>query len=395
MALNSVITNAGAMVALQSLNKTNDMMDTTQKRISTGYRVSDAKDDGAAFAVAQKVRGDVAGLTSANEQLGGAKGLLDTTLAGLNKVSTTMSELKGVMVKLADNKVTGEERAGYVAQFDKLTASVNNYVSDATYNGKTLLVTPKDADGATIAKPDTTALTAAKAAMDEAGLALPDLDTPFDPSATLPTLAEYMADPDNALDNFTAAAAAYTGTGADSVGDEAKVADYAAAAETYFLAAASASTASAAYDAAMTSSNINVVRNEKATSYSIDAVDMSTLKITKPAAEAGGEITAEQWATALNGGPGATPTTGSFAAAEKSVSEALVQFGNDSRAIDGQISFNKDRLDAMESGLGALIDADLAKESARMQSLTIRQQLGTTSLSTANQSPSALLSLFR
>ena len=49
----------------------------------------------------------------------------------------------------------------------------------------------------------------------------------------------------------------------------------------------------------------------------------------------------------------------------------------------------------MESGLGALIDADLAKESARMQSLTIRQQLGTTSLSTANQSPSALLSLFR
>lgn len=60
MAANSVMTNYGAMVALQSLNRTADEMSTTQKRVSTGLRVSDAKDDGAAFAVAQKVRGDVA-----------------------------------------------------------------------------------------------------------------------------------------------------------------------------------------------------------------------------------------------------------------------------------------------------------------------------------------------
>jgi flagellin len=115
----------------------------------------------------------------------------------------------------------------------------------------------------------------------------------------------------------------------------------------------------------------------------------------KPKAAAGAEISAQQWSEALNGGVGAQPAANSFAAAEKNVNAALVQFGNDSRSIDGQISFNKDRLDALESGLGALIDADLAKESARMQSLTIRQQLGTTSLSTANQQPSSLLSLFR
>jgi hypothetical protein len=74
MSLNSVNTNLGAMVALQSLNRTNEALNTTQKRVSTGYRVSDAKDDGAAFAVAQSVRADVAGLTAANEQLGGVKG---------------------------------------------------------------------------------------------------------------------------------------------------------------------------------------------------------------------------------------------------------------------------------------------------------------------------------
>ena len=52
-------------------------------------------------------------------------------------------------------------------------------------------------------------------------------------------------------------------------------------------------------------------------------------------------------------------------------------------------------MDALETGLGALVDADLAMESARMQALQIKQQLGTQSLSIANQAPQSLLSLFR
>ncbi len=56
----------GAMVALQSLNLTNTQLAATEKRISTGFRVADATDDGAAYAVAQRVRSDVSSLTSAN-----------------------------------------------------------------------------------------------------------------------------------------------------------------------------------------------------------------------------------------------------------------------------------------------------------------------------------------
>ncbi|MFM7417366.1 MAG: flagellin, partial [Alphaproteobacteria bacterium] len=85
MAMNSVNTNIRSTVALQSLNRTNDQLSVVQKRISTGFRVSDAKDDGGAFAVAQTVRADVGGLTAANEQLGGVKGVLDTTFAALGK----------------------------------------------------------------------------------------------------------------------------------------------------------------------------------------------------------------------------------------------------------------------------------------------------------------------
>ena len=113
MSLNSVNTNLGAMVALQSLNRTNEALNMTQKRVSTGYRVSDAKDDGAAFAVAQSVRADVAGLTAANEQLGGVKGVLDTALAGLRKVSDTMIKVRETLVRLADDTLNADQRAQY------------------------------------------------------------------------------------------------------------------------------------------------------------------------------------------------------------------------------------------------------------------------------------------
>jgi flagellin len=49
----------------------------------------------------------------------------------------------------------------------------------------------------------------------------------------------------------------------------------------------------------------------------------------------------------------------------------------------------------MEAGVGNLVDADLAKESARLQSLQTKQQLGVQALSIANQSTSVLLGLFR
>jgi len=49
----------------------------------------------------------------------------------------------------------------------------------------------------------------------------------------------------------------------------------------------------------------------------------------------------------------------------------------------------------LNSGIGNLVDADLAKESANLQALQVKQQLGTQALSIANQAPQALLSLFR
>jgi flagellin len=51
--------------------------------------------------------------------------------------------------------------------------------------------------------------------------------------------------------------------------------------------------------------------------------------------------------------------------------------------------------DALEVGIGNLVDADLAKESARLQSLQVKQQLGVQALSIANQNPQTILSFFQ
>ena len=91
MSMNSINTNMSAMVALQSLNRTSDELAAVQKRVSTGLRVSDAKDDGAAFAVAERIRGDMAATTSANQQLGGMKGLLAVTSAALQNLNRYQS----------------------------------------------------------------------------------------------------------------------------------------------------------------------------------------------------------------------------------------------------------------------------------------------------------------
>ena len=275
MSLNSVNTNIGAQVALQSLNRTNEALNVTQKRISTGLRVNDAKDDGAAFAVAQAVRADVAGLTAANEQLGGVKGILDTALSGLTKVSETMVKVRETLVRLADDTLNTDQRAQYTAQYTALRTQIQNFITDATYNGRTLLAT------------------------------------------------------------------------------------------------------------AAPGGNIVTTRNESGTTYTITAVDgAGTLVV------AAAPATAAAAQTALG-------ATGDFQTIQTSISNALNTFGSDSRYIDAQVAYNKDKADSLEAGLGALIDADLAKESARLQSLQIRQQLGTQALSIANQAPQTLLSLFR
>lgn len=289
MSLNSVNTNFGATVALESLNTTNAQLQAVQKQVSTGYRVADATDDGAAYAVAQRVRSDVSALTSANQQLGNAQGLLSTTLSGLNNISNTLASARDVLVKLADSNVTGSQRNQYITQYDSLVNNIKSYINDASYNGKTL------------------------------------------------------------IGSFAAASGGIASFG-----------------------------------------GINVVRNEAGSTISVSTFDGSAFytSIAFTDTDLGVSTTVAGFITA-------TATPGTFINQLDAIGTQLNDYGAVNSYIRNQISYNNDKIDSLNTGIGALVDADLAKESAQLQALQIRQQLGTQALSIANQSPQSLLSLFK
>jgi flagellin len=79
----------------------------------------------------------------------------------------------------------------------------------------------------------------------------------------------------------------------------------------------------------------------------------------------------------------------------RNVSLALSKLGSGSKALTTHLSFVNKLQDALDAGIGNIVDADLAKESAKIQALQTKQQLGFQALSIANQGPSSLLSLFR
>lgn len=286
MALNSVNTNINAGIALQSLELTNSQLAATEKQISTGYRVADATDDGAAYAIAQRVRSDVGALGSANAQLGNVQGLLSTTVTALNDVSNTLNSARDVLVALANSNTSGTQRTQYIAQYQSLTANIKSFIQDAAYNGKTLI---GDISG---------------------------------------------------------------GSG--------------------------------------TFGGVSVIRNEVGSTYSISSFSGSGLY-----GSVAFTSTQLQSSTTVGSLISATATPGAFINQLNDIGTELNSYGSATNYVTNQVNYNSDKITALQAGLGSLVDANLAQESAQLQSLQIRQQLGTQALSLANQAPQSLLSLFK
>ncbi|WP_299177174.1 flagellin [uncultured Brevundimonas sp.] len=91
----------------------------------------------------------------------------------------------------------------------------------------------------------------------------------------------------------------------------------------------------------------------------------------------------------------ATSALTAVTAAITTASSRLAELGAQAKQIERHTTFVSKLSDSLESGIGNLVDADLAKESARLQALQVQQQLGVQALSIANQAPQVILSLFQ
>ena len=94
----SIMTNASALTALQSLNATNKSLEVTQSRISTGYRVAEAADNAAYWSISTTMRSDFKALSTVQDSLGLGASKVDTAYTGMNKAIETANEIKVKLV---------------------------------------------------------------------------------------------------------------------------------------------------------------------------------------------------------------------------------------------------------------------------------------------------------
>jgi flagellin len=272
MPINSINTNSGANVALQSLNATNRDLASVSNRVNTGMKVSSAKDNGAIFSIATGQRAEMGALDAVKNSIQRGQSVVDVALAAGETISKALEEQKSLAVAIQSSIAGSAAETAYLADFNALGNEITTAMAGANFDGVNL------------------------------------------------------------------------------------------------------------YAAGSATNNLVVQTGTAATStFTVHAVAAAATTV----ATSGGAV--------LRAGATATIVDGAITA----FNTKLATLGTNSKSLERQLTFTSKVQDAVETGIGNLVDADLAKESARLNALQTKQQLGVQALSIANSAGSSLLSLFR
>ena len=276
MSLNSINTNTGAMVALQSLNMTNASLNEAQNEVSTGLKVAGAKDDGAIWNIAQSQRSQVSALGAVTDSLNRASSVLDVAVSAGQTISDLLNQMKAKTLEASDTSLSTSDRAALNSDFKSLVTQIKNAVTNASFDGANMIET----GGTTLYA---------------------------------------LASPDNSH-KLTLQAQSLALGGANLT-----------------VSAGSSFTSASQASALLTTINTSITN----------------------------------------------------------VNSAVAKLGTEANSVTTNLSFVSNLSNTLTSGIGNLVDADVAAESATLQALQTKQQLGVQALSIANSSSSNLLSLFR
>jgi flagellin len=277
MAMNSVNTNQGAMIALQNLNTTNKELGVVQNRINTGQKISSAKDNGAIWAIAQNQRAESASLNSVVSSLQRGQSVADVAMSAGTAISDILVQMKEKVLAATEAGLSSASKQALSDEYTALRDQINTIANNATFDGVNLI---------------------------------------------------------------------------------------------------SAAT--------VNSSSIKSIANADATA----TIDIAHVDLSKSNAKIAATL------SSLTGAVGSADVK-DVEDAIQDVSSALSKLGTGAKALDTHMTNVMKLQDTLDAGVGNLVDADLAKESARLQALQTKQQLGVQALSIANQSSSTLLGLFR
>lgn len=272
----SVNTNTNAMVALQYLNTTEAQLSQTQQAVATGMTVANAKDNGAVFAIAQNMRGAVAGYQAVTDSLNRGMSTIDVAMSAGQSISDLLIQMKQKALAASDTSLDTASRAAMNADFVALRDQITSIVKNAVFNGFNLI------DGST--------------------------------------------------------------------------------------------------------SQISALASSDGTRHVTTSAENMSLSGSIVTVKSTGNISTQA---------GASTMVATLQTSLTNVNAALAKLSAGSAKFSVQATFVSQLTDALNTGIGNLVDANMAQESAQLTALQTKQQLGAQALSIANQAPQIALSLFR
>jgi flagellin len=397
----SVNTNYRALVALQSLNSTQEEMGIVQNRITTGLKVASAADNGAVFAIAQGQRTRLSSLTSIKDGLDRTASTIDIGISAGTAIAEVLQQMRAKAVSGQSNDLTTEQRNATQADYDALRNQINQIVGAAQFNGLNLV----GSGGASVNALTSDVSTATAGRQVQSTVV----------AGTVPGLSSYVAGQTGTA--VVAGDATRFNLNGVQIGQVTITGTMTIQQYLDGVSTATGGRVSATYDqsngqftyrapeAVVTTNELTVTAATTARSWlghSVAATAVtggtSTMSITDwdwTAGGAGALSTVSTASSLLASAASATTTVGNLDTAISTLNVQMATMGAQAKAVDVQNTFLTKLRDAVEEGISNLVDADLAKESARLQSLQIKQQLATEALSIANQAPQYILSLFR
>lgn len=415
--MSSILTNNGAMVALQTLKGINQNMAKTQSEISTGKSVSTAKDNAAVWAISKVMEADVQSFKGISDSLNFGESTLGVARAAAESVTGLLTDIRSKIVSA--QQASTQDRAKMQTDIKALSDQIASVVGSAQLNGLNLINGSSTEPVKILASLERTGsgVTASHIEVNRQDLSLSNTATAAVFGGTAVTDQSIMAN--GAANAGTAETVANAATqviniasvadgnsyrlvlddtgGANSVGQRTfeYVANTQDSAESV---AANLTNQVAAFLSATGDTNYSVVRDGD--DIRLTNASGGTIDVTAETATAGTSGTSAGGLGALNNmdvrsDSGATAALGSIEALIQTSINAAASLGSVQKRIEIQNNFVGQLTDMMKAGIGSLVDANMEETSARLQALQVQQQLGVQSLSIANQAPQALLSLFR
>ena len=264
--------HVNAMLALQNLSATAASLSSTQLDITTGLAVNGPQDDASTFAIAQNLRGTIAGDQSVQTALATGQSVTSVAINAGQSIADLLTQAKAKVVEANQGGLDSTSSSALNNDFQALTQQIDSIVTSASFNNVNLI-----SSGA---------------------------------------------------------------------------------------------------------SNLSVLSTADGSTITVSAQNLSTTGL----GISGLNLTTSG---------GAATALSAINTAITSVSNKLAALGSAASSIDNQSTFTGQLIDVLNQGVGNLVDANMAQESAQLQSLQIKQQLGVQALSISNQAPQLILSLFR